>query len=217
MKSITINVADTKLTLLPQRAIWWQAHKTLFLADVHLGKDATFVQANLHLNNHQTRDMLKRLTHLIQGYNAKKLVILGDWIHAAQGLTASIFHQIQEWYSQHPALEITLIMGNHDQGINNLPTAPYIHITSEPYSLHPFMCWHYPHNDTKAYNLCGHLHPNITLRGKGGQQLTLSCFWQRSNSIILPAFTTFSGQIAIRPEIEDKVYVVTGNSILRAH
>ncbi|MEM6283079.1 MAG: ligase-associated DNA damage response endonuclease PdeM [Chloroflexota bacterium] len=213
--AITIAVANTRLTLLPQRAIWWAEQKTLFVADVHLGKDATFGQIHLHLENRQTADTLHRLTHLIHTYNAEKLVILGDWIHAERGLTQTTIQQLNDWYDAHRAVKITLVMGNHDSRIRNLPAGENMAIVGEPYALAPFNCWHHPHNASDGYHLCGHLHPNIALRGKGRQQLTLPCFWQQANSIILPAFTTFSGKVAIRASASDHVYALTEQGIIR--
>lgn len=38
----SIRCAGYTFQLLPQRALWWASEKTLLVADVHLGKGATF-------------------------------------------------------------------------------------------------------------------------------------------------------------------------------
>ena len=40
--ALDLKLAGETLTLLPQRAIYWSARKTLILADPHIGKDDTF-------------------------------------------------------------------------------------------------------------------------------------------------------------------------------
>ena len=62
--------------------------------------------------------------------------------------------------------------------------------------------------DENTFNLYGHIHPGILLRGKAKQSLRLPCFWFSKNYGALPAFGRFTGSVSIRPNKEDQVFVI---------
>lgn len=43
----SLKICDQQLLMLPERALYWREQRVLFVADLHLGKDATFRQAGL--------------------------------------------------------------------------------------------------------------------------------------------------------------------------
>jgi metallophosphoesterase superfamily enzyme len=90
--------------------------------------------------------------------------------------------------------------------------------------LGPFLLTHHPLEESseqpgaevtpKYYNLAGHLHPGVTLRGGGRQSVTLPCFYFGRNTGLLPAFGAFTGLARIKPRKEDKVYVIADEKII---
>jgi metallophosphoesterase superfamily enzyme len=64
------------------------------------------------------------------------------------------------------------------------------------------------------YNFAGHIHPGVSLRGKGRQALTLPCFYFGTNQAYLPAFGKFTGLARITPCKDDRVYVVAEDKVM---
>jgi metallophosphoesterase superfamily enzyme len=64
------------------------------------------------------------------------------------------------------------------------------------------------------YNLSGHLHPGVNMRGKARQSVTLPCFYFGENMGLLPAFGTFTGLARIYPKKNDKVFVIVEEKII---
>lgn len=66
----------------------------------------------------------------------------------------------------------------------------------------------------EGFNLAGHIHPGVRLRGMGRQQVTLPCFYFGEGQGLLPAFGAFTGLGLIHPKNTDAVYVITENEVI---
>jgi metallophosphoesterase superfamily enzyme len=82
------------------------------------------------------------------------------------------------------------------------------------WELGPFSLSHEPLPTTQGYNLCGHIHPGVILRGRGRQRLRLPCFYLDHAQGILPAFGAFTGLYVLSAKDGGRVYAVTDASIL---
>ena len=69
--------------LLADKALWHPGEKTLFIADPHFGKSASFRSAGIPVPEGATHDDCQRLSLLIERISAIRLVILGDFFHNA--------------------------------------------------------------------------------------------------------------------------------------
>ena len=78
-------LAGESVELHAERAMHWPRARTLFVADVHLGKAAAFRAGGVAIPRGATANDLARLTALIERTRATRLVILGDFLHAAAG------------------------------------------------------------------------------------------------------------------------------------
>ena len=78
-------LAGESVELLAERAIHWPGGHTLFVADVHLGKAAAFRAGGVAIPRGATAHDLARLDGLIERTRARRLVVLGDFLHAAAG------------------------------------------------------------------------------------------------------------------------------------
>src|SRR6478752_4291038 len=68
-----------QVTLHAERALFWPRGRTLFVADVHLGKAAAFRAGGVPLPRGATASDLARLTRLVTTTGATRVVILGDF------------------------------------------------------------------------------------------------------------------------------------------
>jgi DNA ligase-associated metallophosphoesterase len=206
---------DQDLLLLPQRAIYWQQQKALIAADVHLGKVGHFRKAGIAVPRDMEQNDLAVLSDLIDEHRPEKIIFLGDLFHSDMNADWDWF---KLWRQQFPKLEIILIRGNHDIVHDD-------HYHNLNISLHhslllaPFLMLHHPQDETtldqlEGYVFCGHIHPGISLKGKGRQGVTLPCFAFGNRQGILPSFGKFTGRVAIRSLKTDRIFAVLKDKVM---
>lgn len=196
------------LHLLPERALWWPTGRTLFVADVHLGKAASFRALGQPVPSGTTAENLDRLTALLHGWPAQRLVFLGDLLHAAHGRAPRVLSAVAAWREAWSTVEMVLVRGNHDDRAGDPPPAWGIEAIDEPWRLGPWACCHHPQSVPGACVLAGHLHPVCHLRGPGRDRLRLPCFVRDADALILPAFGAFTGGHRVEPDRQRQCYAV---------
>lgn len=211
--SLSVELAGERLLLLPQRAIYWPAQRTLLAADVHLGKAATFRAAGIPAPEAVTGATLQRLAGLLARTRANRLLILGDLVHAASGLTETVRDAVAHWRQSLSGIEMVLVTGNHDRRAGGLPADWHVADAGERFDLSPFALLHHPGRVAGRYVLAGHLHPGVRLRGFGGERLKLPCFWLSNEQGVLPAFGDFTGISLISPQEGDRVYAIADDAV----
>lgn len=183
--------AGETLQLLPERAIWWPIGQVLFIADLHLGKAATYRALGQPVPGGTTLENLSRLDALIERHAPRRIVFLGDFLHAAQA--RSVFTTLQAWRDGHRQIDMTLVRGNHDSRAGDPPASLCIDLVDEPWLIGPFACCHHPQTHPTHFVLAGHLHPACKLYGRGRDSLRMPCFVSEARHAILPAFGEFTG------------------------
>ena len=187
------SMAGETVWLLPECALWWPAGATLFVADLHLGKAATFRARGLPVPSGTTQDNLVRLGQLVKRHAAERLVLLGDFLHAAEAQSDALHAALAPWRAAHPALELLLVRGNHDRHAGDPPAVLRARVVDEPYLIGPFAACHHPQPHATHTVLAGHVHPAVRLRGPGRDALRLPCFCIEEGLVLLPAFGAFTG------------------------
>lgn len=199
--------------LLPDRALFWPASQTLFLADLHIGKAATFRAHGLPVPAGTTQENLARMTQLVRQHAAQRLVVLGDFLHAAAAHTPAVLTELHAWRAQHVQLAVVLVRGNHDSHAGDPPASLDIQIVDEPYLLGPFACCHHPQLHPAHHVLAGHVHPAVRLRGTGRDAIRLPCFSLEAGLTVLPAFGEFTGAYTVVSTPERRLYAVGGGRV----
>jgi DNA ligase-associated metallophosphoesterase len=207
-------VAGERLLLYPERGALIPRLHTAVVADLHWGKAATFRAANVPIPTGTTATDLARLTRFIARTRARRLVVLGDLIHARAGRQPGTFGALQAWREAHDALEIVLVRGNHDSHAGDPPASLRIECVDGPWALGPFTCEHEPEPQPNAYVLAGHLHPSITLGGRARQRERLCCFAFGPSVGILPAFTSFTGGGAYHRSEADRIFAIAEDEVI---
>jgi uncharacterized protein len=214
MVDLTTEVAGETIHLLAERALYWPQRKTLLVADLHLGKAATFRAAAIPLPSGTTGGTLCRLSDAIIRSGAERLIVLGDLFHARSGRSPRTLDTIEAWHRHHAELEIVLVRGNHDLHAGDPPDGWRIRCVDGPQGDGPFVYRHEPIPAADGYVLAGHLHPAALLNGRGRQSLTLPCFHFAPNVGTLPAFGDFTGSAVIRPTGADRVFVIAADEVI---
>lgn len=211
--ALAVQWADELLHLLPERALWWPGGRVLFIADLHIGKAATYRALGQPVPGGTTQQNLARLDALIAAHAPGHIVFLGDFLHAAQARTPQVLAALEAWRATHADIVMTLVRGNHDSRAGDPPVALDIEVVDEPFLLGPFACCHHPQSHATHFVLAGHLHPVCRLYGPGRDSVRLPCFVSDARQAVLPAFGEFTGGWLMEAAPERRFYAVGGETV----
>ncbi len=206
----TATLAGEMVELLAERALFWPGARTLFVADVHLGKAAAFRAGGVPIPRGATATDLNRLGALIERTAARRLVVLGDFLHAAAGRVAALHAAFTQWRGARAGLSITLVRGNHDARAGDPPPAWGIDVVADPHPLAPFLLCHEPVTPRTGHALCGHVHPGVRIAGGAHESVRLPCFVLGRRRTLLPAFGRLTGLALIAPAPGETVVAIAG-------
>ncbi len=124
---------------LPEHAVWWPAGRVLFIADLHLGKAATYRALGQPVPAGTTRESLRRLDALIARHRPAQLVFLGDFLHGPLAQQAPLLDPLHAWRAGHHGIAMTLVRGNHDDRAGDPPATLDIEVVDGT-ALHRSVC-----------------------------------------------------------------------------
>jgi len=206
-------LGTTKVELLPGRAAFLRTSASLVVSDLHLGKSATFRKRGLAVPEGSSASDLSRLIQLLKKTEAKHLIIAGDLVHSADGLSTTVIDALRTFLKE-IELPVTLTEGNHDSRSwlskhhLNFKTMPSLEIgdlliTHDPADLLPDQA-----------GIAGHLHPGIRVRESRRQSLRIGGFYLRdSNHLVLPAFSEFTGTHPVSISETDRFFAELSGKI----
>jgi DNA ligase-associated metallophosphoesterase len=208
-----VYIQNEKMHLLSQRALYWEAQKTLLLADLHLGKVNHFRKAGLPVPVKANEKNVELLLEIIQLTKPERVIFLGDLFHSHYNEEWEVFGQLLKNF---PTISFELVVGNHDILSDHQYQKLGI-IMHQELQLGPFLLTHHPLENYagELYNLAGHVHPGARLVGKGRQSLTLPCFHFGKQQGLLPAFGAFTGLSQVSPKKNDQIFVIVEDKILK--
>lgn len=208
-------LGDEAVELFAERALLWTRARTLFVADVHLGKAAAFRSGGVPVPRGSTAADLSRLGALVDASGAQRLVVLGDFLHAKAGVVPALDVAFRAWRAMRASLEITLVRGNHDANAGDPPHDWGVDVVGEPHALAPFLACHAPATPRTGYALCGHVHPGVRLSGRADESVRLPCFLLGRRRAILPAFGRMTGLALVAPAPDETVVAIAGRDLFR--
>jgi DNA ligase-associated metallophosphoesterase len=173
-------------------ALFWPAESTLIVADLHLEKGSSFAARGIMLPPYDTRQTLQRLAEVIDRFDPRNVIALGDSLHdtkAAERVDAtslemlSILQEDRQW---------TWITGNHDPAI-----APkFGGRVADHLVIGDIRFTHVPGQGRMAPEIAGHMHPAAKL-SIYGHVVRRPCFVGNGRRLLLPAFGTFAGGLNV--------------------
>ena len=206
-----ITLAGERLVLRADRSLFWPARRTLVIADTHFGKSDAFRAAGIPLPG-GLANTLNRLDSALDATRAERLIVLGDFWHVRTGRTEGILSDLKEWRERKHELHVELIRGNHDRA------GPAPDGWSETWHSEliepPFRFSHFPTATENLYVLAGHLHPGVSLQGRGRDRLKLPCFWFGSQVGVLPAFNEFTGLQLVSRQVGTRTFAIAENEVV---
>jgi DNA ligase-associated metallophosphoesterase len=143
--SAVIEWGGEAIELRPERAALLCTHRTLLVADVHLGKARAFRQQGVPVPGGTTQETLARLDALVRATAAERVVFLGDLLHSRHAQGSAALAEFARWRAAHAQLALTLVRGNHDAHAGDPPATLGIQAVDEPFPLGTLALCHHPH------------------------------------------------------------------------
>lgn len=207
---MTVEIRSEKLELLPEKAIFWKQESLLVIADLHIGKAGHFRKHGIPVPRMVERNNIRRLSGILNRYNPKRIVFLGDLVHSLRNFAWDEFVNFREVFGE---TEMILVKGNHDIMDSRTFQSARVRVV-QAMEAGPFLFTH-DRYESELYNLHGHIHPCVRLKGKARQALRIPCFFFAENFGILPSFGEFTGGHPIKPSEADQVYLPVDNEIIK--
>lgn len=212
---MTIEWAGEELVACPERALFWPSQRTLFVADLHLGKTDHLDRLGIQLPGPVYTREVEILEQLAERLSARRVIFLGDTLDTNRPAPSLGLTAFRAWKDRQARyLDLFFVPGNHDGRAGDLLGELGLRPWPQHTILGPFLLSHEPVESGRGYVLSGHLHPGAVLTGKGRASLRLPCFHFQKRCAVLPAFGRLTGLAPVRPRPGDRVLVVADGEVL---
>lgn len=208
-----VDWSDHRINLRGDGSAFNAAQASLWVADLHLGKDASFRSAGVPVPAGPTNHTLGKLAAAVGACAAKRLIIVGDMVHNHASWSDSTVLAWRRWREQFSEVEVVLVRGNHDRGADRWPGDLGITQVGESWQQGGVAFCHEPCAKAEQPTVCGHLHPGYSVRERGGGRLLAGCFWIQPAQLVLPAFGAFTGYGRISPQPGDRVAMLIDDDV----
>ena len=195
-----------ELELCPERAVWWAHQRTLFVADLHLGRVLSPSCDEIKLIRHT----LHRVTSVVRRYDAQRIVCLGDMFHMKRHYNAELAAMMCDWRAHVSGVVVLLVRGNHERVLGDPPASLGISCVDPGYSEEGMTFLHEPRS-LQGYSLCAHLHPSILVPSARVAAEAVPCFVIGQSYLVVPAFEDLvPGRIIPKRADESYAYIQHG-------
>lgn len=175
----------------------------MIIADLHLGKSEAYAASGMPVPPGVIDDDLARIEALLTATRADRVLVVGDLLHAPVGLAPAMVELVAAWRTRCRAV-LELVPGNHDRRIETVAAAWELRLHGRFLIDGEIAFVHDPLDAAEVlldhpgvqFVWTGHVHPGVRLKA-GGDRLLLPCFYLAPRYGILPAFSRFTGAVAM--------------------
>jgi len=211
-----VKLYGNSFVLSPDKALFWEDTGMLIISDAHFTKESHFRKNGIAIPSGILQHDLMRLNQLIQRFNPTIVLFLGDMFHseANEGL-----NEFLTWREINAAIDIQLVVGNHDVLSRNWYHTANIEIVEDNLLINNIVLSHDKLAEIPEgkVNFFGHIHPAILLQGLAKQTLRLPCFYCDTNYMMLPAFGKFTGFKTITAQKDATIFAIGDNEIFKVN
>lgn len=199
LSTAQINFGGETLLLDAQGALYWPQGGWLIVSDLHLEKASFLARFGSPLPRYDTRDTLARLAKLIEQYQPRELICLGDSFHdrhAFERLEKADRAALEQLVANVPVWR--WVLGNHDPALSpDLPGERHATI-----HLHDICLAHERECGREAPQIIGHFHPKLSVH-LGGHRVSGKVFIHDERLLIMPSLGSYTGGLdAADPAID---------------
>lgn len=210
----TITLRNLSMVLLPEKAVFLPDLKVIIVSDLHLGKINHFRKAGIPVPTKAQDASLENLAELIIRIKPERIIFLGDLFHSHYNSAWESFGGLTASFSN---IQFDLVSGNHDILSDHQYFKYGIRLHQEIKITDQIVLRHEPadsETESDIFQICGHLHPAVRLRGKGLRAEKFSCYWISNTTMILPAFGVFTGVHCITPKKGDRIFFIADKKVI---
>ena len=193
-----------------RRVIYWPRQKILMASDLHWGKTQYLRSHGVAISDRVFEEDLLRLARILDEFEVRTLLVLGDLIHHEKSLTHSVIEKVAYFRHQQPC-ELILLKGNHDR-FTKFPESWGI-VEENDFYIDQFYFSHEFKKGITNYQFSGHIHPMLRLKA-GFDELRLPSFILGDNFCLLPAFSHLTGGQDVKLDKGHQALVVMDNGIV---
>jgi DNA ligase-associated metallophosphoesterase len=214
---LDIQWAGETVRLLPERAMFLPTHRTLLVADLHLGKAETYRSLGVPMPEGIAEESLDRLERAVRHTDPASIVVLGDLVHCEEGMEDPVIELFEHW-RRRVTVTMSLVGGNHDAGVS-IPRSWRIENDGFERRLGPFLLRHEPRpfdqpvDDDDPFVIAGHLHPVLSM-GTGLRRVLAHAFVVEPRQAVLPAFTPFARGARVRPRPDRRILAIADEQVV---
>jgi len=173
-------------------ALYWEAERTLLVADLHLEKGSSLAERGIMLPPYDTRETLSRLADVVRRYDPARVVALGDSFHDVRGPHRIGAEDLERLRTLQGGREWIWIAGNHDPRIAaRVGGSPCRELSIGGLTLR-----HEPEAGPATHEIAGHMHPAARLTADGAS-IRRPCFVGNRRRLVMPAFGAFTGGLNV--------------------
>lgn len=186
------------------------AEKYCVVSDLHLGKVQHFRKNGIAIPTALRAEGFLQLDRLVQRHRPANLVFLGDLFHSDPN---SEWNEFFNWMELRPEINFILVVGNHDRQFTHSSYAQRIESVAE-LQIGPYLLLHEEDKERPdAFQISGHIHPKVRIRGKARQSISMPCFHFEKRNLYLPAFGQFTGGMHIKAQKGSKSVGLAANKL----
>jgi uncharacterized protein len=188
-------------------ALFHETERWLAVADLHFGYELSQRAAGRLVPLWGMQSIEERLNELLDEYQPRQLVIVGDLVHdrASGAAAVALLERLRA------RCEVVALAGNHDRHVANA-------IKFEPrWETRDFVFQHdrCEEDEPDRIQIIGHHHPAASLADGAGLRLKLPAFVQGESCWILPAFSPWAGGVVWPDDGDEQIWVCSPRRILR--
>ena len=177
----------------------------LLISDLHIGKSYSCAKNGNFLPPFEIDETIEKIKSIVDFYNPKKIISLGDSFHEASTLEIIDKIYIKNLNKIFKKREVIFIDGNHDAELKSKEKIDAIF--KDSLKLDNFNFTHIKNSKiiNNLFEFSGHFHPKVSIISN---RVTYSfkCFVLGKNFCILPSFGTYTGGLNINSNTLKKLY-----------
>lgn len=178
-------------------ALYFPGQNLLVVSDLHLEKGSAFARRGALVPPYDTAATLLTLQSVINRYQPRTVISLGDSFHDGWGAERLPLPYKQSLLALMAGRDWFWVAGNHDPDApKDLPGPTVTEIAVGAMRLR-----HEPSRGEEPGEIAGHLHPGARIVQRG-KSVRTRCFATDGERLIMPAFGAYTGSL----NILDKAY-----------
>jgi len=187
-------------------ALFHEAEGWLAVADLHFGYELSQRAAGRLLPMWGMASIEERLLELLDDYEPRQLVIVGDLVHdqTSADAAAALLGRLRK------RCGVIALAGNHDRGIS--PAIDLLPRWETPGFI--FQHGNCVAEASARIQIIGHHHPAAIIRDGAGLRLKFPAFIQQERSWILPAFSPWAGGVEWPDDGASRIWLCTPGRVL---